>query len=311
MPHARNPDVKVTEMREDFISFELTNTDVSMANSLRRIIIAEVPTVCIDRVDIFENNTVLADEIIAHRLGLIPLKSRRPMNQWNYEHICTCEEGCELCHATLTLDASFNEEGDHELITTVTSAELKCVEDTVEVVNFANVREAQMAYEDGITLVKLGKGQRLKVVCHAIKGIAKEHAKWSPVSSCALKYEAVVKLNEEILDDYTLEQKRALVDCCPTNVYELEEIVGKEPRVIIRNAQDCMFCRECISTSEEFRPKPESELAVDVKHGTEKFYFSVETTGALPAKTVVKDALAVLNSKIMKLQMATTNCEHK
>ena len=311
MPYARNPDVKVTEMREDFISFELSNTDASMANALRRIIIAEVPTICIDRVDVFENNTVLADEIIAHRLGLIPLKSKRPMRDWNYEHICVCSDGCQHCHATLTLDASFNEEDEHELITAVTSAELKCVEDTVEVVNFANVREAQMAYEDGITLVKLGKGQRLKVVCHAIKGIAKEHAKWSPVSSCALKYEAVVKLNEEILDDYTLEQKKALVDCCPTSVYELEEIVGKEPRVVIRNAQDCMFCRECLTTAGEFRRKPESELAVDVKHGTDKFYFSVETTGALPAKTVVKDALAVLNNKIMKLQMATTNCEHK
>ncbi len=311
MPHPRNPDVKVTAMRPDFIQFELSNTDVSMANSLRRTIIAEVPTICIDRVDVFENNTVLADEIIAHRLGLIPLRSLKAMSEWNFEHICTCEDGCQNCQATLTLDASFNEEDEHELITSVTSAQLKCVENTVEVANFANDREAQLAYEEGITIVKLGKGQRLKVVCHAVKGIAKEHAKWSPVSTCALKYDAVVKLNEEVLDQYTLEQKKGLVDCCPTSVFELEEVVGREPRVIIRNAQDCMFCRECITTAEEYRSKPEDTLSVDVKHSTDKFYFTVETTGALEAKTVVTDALAVLHNKIVKLQMATANCVHK
>lgn len=311
MPHPRNPDVKVTNIRPDFIQFELYNTDVSMANSLRRVIIAEVPTICIDRVDIFENNTVLPDEVIAHRLGLIPLRSKKDMRSWNFEHTCTCEEGCSNCHATLTLDVAFKGDELDELVTTVSSADLKSIDDNVAVVHFATDDEAHMAYEEGITIVKLGKGQRLRVVCHAIKGIGKEHSKWSPVSSCALKYEAVVTLNEDILDQYTEEQKAGLVDCCPTNVFDLDTSIPGQSRVVIRNAQDCMFCRECLHVSEEMRAAPEDALAIDVKHGQSKFYFTVETTGALLAKTVVTDALKVLRDKIIKLQMATSNCEHK
>ena len=77
MPHNRTPNIRVTDMQVDVISFELTDTDVSMANALRRIMIAEVPTLSIDMVEFLDNTTVLNDEFIAHRLGLIPLRTTR------------------------------------------------------------------------------------------------------------------------------------------------------------------------------------------------------------------------------------------
>ncbi len=56
------------------IQFELSETDTSMANTLRRIMIAEVPTLMIDLVEYSDNSTVLNDEYIAHRLGLVPIR---------------------------------------------------------------------------------------------------------------------------------------------------------------------------------------------------------------------------------------------
>ena len=70
MPNNRTPKIKVTDMKQDKISFELSETDISMANTLRRIMIAEVPTLCIDMVSFEENSTCLPDEFIAHRLGI-------------------------------------------------------------------------------------------------------------------------------------------------------------------------------------------------------------------------------------------------
>ena len=49
--------------------------DAAIANSFRRILLSEVPTMAIDRVYIYNNTSVIQDEVLAHRIGLIPLKA--------------------------------------------------------------------------------------------------------------------------------------------------------------------------------------------------------------------------------------------
>lgn len=73
----RQPKVEVRTLTEDYCEFVLSNTDVSVANALRRVILSHVPTIAVDLVEIEENSTVLNDEFIAHRLGLIPILSHR------------------------------------------------------------------------------------------------------------------------------------------------------------------------------------------------------------------------------------------
>lgn len=73
MPNPRFPKLEILDLRDDFIKFELSETDTSVANALRRVMIAEVPTLAIDLVTIEINTSVMTDEFLAHRLGMIPL----------------------------------------------------------------------------------------------------------------------------------------------------------------------------------------------------------------------------------------------
>jgi len=311
MPYNRAPNIRILELKDDYIQFELTDTDISVANTLRRIMLAEVPILAIDLVE-FENNTsVLVDEFIAHRLGLIPLRSIREggMNSWNYSFDCDCDDYCPKCSAILYLDCDFDEmvrrlpSYRQDVAITITSRDLICETDQVFPVHFSSSVEEQMSHDKGINIVKLGPGQKLKFKAIAKKGIAKEHAKWNPVATVALKYDPVLKLNEDILDEYSLEQKEKLVDCCPTQVFVYDE---NTEAVKINNPSACIFCKECLFTMEDWRKSPEDKLAVDIQHSSDKFLFTVETTGALTAREVVKDAITVLTEKITNLQQLVT-----
>lgn len=107
------------------------------------------------------------------------------------------------------------------------------------------------------------------------------------------------------MDQYTEEQKNGLVDCCPTKVFARSDDIGGI--VTVANPTDCIFCKECIFTTEEYRRRPEDKLAVEVIHSPTKFSFTVETNGSLLAKEVVKDALSILTEKIRRLQLALSN----
>jgi DNA-directed RNA polymerase II subunit RPB3 len=162
-------ELEITEVTQDHVQFTLKNTTVAYANALRRILIAEVPTVAIDLVEIYRNNTVLPDEVLAHRLGLIPIYSTREMR---YKSECSCGDRCPECSILFEMDVVHTDEP----VRLVTTSDVVC--DTVDV-----------KLKQGVLIAKLAKDQGLKIRCTARKGIGRMHSKWSPVSAIGFEYD--------------------------------------------------------------------------------------------------------------------------
>lgn len=97
--------IEIKEQTPNFMKFILSSCDVSFANSLRRILIAEIPTMAIDLVHIENNSSALHDEFLSQRIGLIPLVSTM-VDSYIYTHDCSCmpTHRCDNCKVFFTLD---------------------------------------------------------------------------------------------------------------------------------------------------------------------------------------------------------------
>ncbi|MFH1788607.1 MAG: DNA-directed RNA polymerase subunit D, partial [Candidatus Altiarchaeota archaeon] len=97
--------MNVTKMKKDGerISFTVTGITPQIANALRRAVISEINAMAIDEVTFLDNNSILNDEVLAHRLGLLPLKT--DLKTYNMVQDCTCKgKGCAKCSCAITLD---------------------------------------------------------------------------------------------------------------------------------------------------------------------------------------------------------------
>mmetsp|Transcript_21460 Transcript_21460/g.42150 ORF Transcript_21460/g.42150 Transcript_21460/m.42150 type:complete len:338 (-) Transcript_21460:483-1496(-) len=304
----RDPKVEILELKEDFIKFILSDTDVSVANALRRVLIAETPTVAIDLVTIHENSSALHDEFIAHRLGLIPIRitSQEGVTGMNYKQDCFCDSMCPRCSVKFTLDVKHDD--PDEAVRLVTSADLKS--DTAEAVQYSSLDEEEFVRDlspdrpMGITIVKLGYGQRIKCECIAVKGISKIHAKWSPVSVATFAYDPVIELNDALMDEVSDAQKKDFVESCPVEVFSFDSQTGK---VAVDKPSACMFCDECVKVGEGWKKSHEEDNVVSVTQAPNRYIFSVETTGALKPEDAVFSALKVLQDKLQLIQKHLSN----
>jgi DNA-directed RNA polymerase subunit D len=132
--------IKLISKDEKKILFE-SDLNISLANAIRRSV-NEIPVLAIDEVDIYKNDSALYDEVVAHRLGLIPLKNQKVKKDTPIQ---------------LKLKAKGGEK------TEVLSGELG----------------DEVVYDD-IPIVLLEKGQELELVARAQQGIGIDHAKFVP-----------------------------------------------------------------------------------------------------------------------------------
>jgi DNA-directed RNA polymerase II subunit RPB3 len=310
MPQQRYPKVEVLSVQPHEIKFILSETDTSVANALRRIMIAEVPTLAIDLVEYADNSSVLNDEYIAHRLGLIPIRYQKPDSMKGSDctdaflphHECVCYEHCLRCSVEFELDVAYTVHGDEDVLAplTVTSRDLRSNNELVHPAHFLSSDEQEEAQDDGIAIVKLGPGQKLKLKAIARLGIAKEHAKWSPVAVATYRFWPNIVLNDEQLATLSMEQKQELVDACPDRILEIDQTTGKLQAV--ENAWDiCTYTEDLMYAQNALKRRKEDDDFVTVTPSTDRFIFSVETTGCMDADEVLMAALKVLKKRLNDL----------
>lgn len=302
-----SPNIIIRDLRggqasEASIDFEVHNVDVSVVNSLRRVMWAEVPTLAIDLVDIEINSTPLHDEFLAHRLGLLPIDSTfidqmrfprvRIEKYWKFplfcvfkpstdtnaffkSQECTCDGACNQCTVVYYLDIQSRGER-----VTVTSNKL--VGEGPDANRFPILKD--------IIIAKLGRDQHIKLRAVARKGVGRDHAKWSPSVAIGIKPHTEIKINKDKMDTLSPEEMATFVGSCPTKVYKFEDSI-----VEVEDASRCTFCMECV------RIFPKHPDLVSLRQKPKSFSVRVETTGALPPETIVKNSFDILRRKLTDL----------
>lgn len=252
--------------------------------------IAEVPTLAIDFVEVLENSSVLADEYLAHRLGLIPLQSSEVM-KYPYDRDCNCEGRCPRCSVSYRLHVK----NTSDEIRYVTSRDLHPVDHNV----YPADHDASGDSDERILIVKLGKNQELSLNATAKKGIGKEHAKWIPVAVATYRFDPDITIDPLLMAKQPVERKKAFVDCCPTRVFTYN---ASTDQVVVERATDCTYCEECTLKAESFGVP--DLVSVGVKPG--RYIFSVETTGVLRPEEIVMAALNSIKEKLIMIEGEVT-----
>ncbi len=259
-------DVEIIERDGNCIRFIVEGVSPAFINSLRRTIMADVPTMAIDEVVIVENNSTIFDEVLAHRLGLIPLTT--PEEKYGFSELCECQGvGCPKCNVTFTLK---KESG--EGITVVYSGDLESSDPEVVPVS------------PDIVIVKLVPRQKIEVEAFAKMGTGKQNAKWQSVTVSAYKYSMEF--------DFDPEKCTLCEDCieaCPKQILKREgdEIVCFDPF-------ECTLCDACVEVC-DFD-------AIKIKEDDTKFIFMLEGLGNIPPESIVRQAAQILIKKSQELE---------
>jgi DNA-directed RNA polymerase subunit D len=216
---------KIIQKDKEKLIFASKMSD-SLANAIRRSV-SEIPVLAIDDVELYKNDSALYDEIIAHRLGLIPLVTEKDMN---FKEDCTCDgKGCAKCSVQLKLQAK----GPGM----VYSKELK--------------GKAEVVYPN-IPITLLREDQEIELVATAILGKATKHAKFSPG--------LVYYRNLAEIEIKNCNACKECVEACPLGLIFVE---GKKAE--IKDSWKCDLCDACVEACKEkgndsIKIKPTDEI---------------------------------------------------
>lgn len=270
-------DIEIIEMADRKAEFVLKNSSPAMANALRRTLLSDIPKMAIDKVEFltgkiegddgkeYESITPLFEEIIAHRLGMLPVPT--DLSLFVPQSECSCGgEGCPNC----TIMYSIKKTGP----STVYSSDLKPLggpnSDALEIV------------DPFIPIVELTADQGIYIYATAVMGTAKKHVKWQVANGVGYKYRPKIAVDAKKAKD---EDVIKAAEACPKKVFKIEG--GK---VSVDNSDLCSLCMACVDALGEGK-------GITVEGDPENFYFKFETDGSLTAQQTLDKAIEILSKE--------------
>jgi DNA-directed RNA polymerase subunit D len=262
-------DIEVLEKSDQRVVFVVQNISIEMANAIRRIVLSEIPVMAIDEVIVLKNDSPLYDEIISHRLGMIPLTT--DLEAYKLPQDCDCGGyGCPICQVSLTCEVT----NTTNMPLDVYSGDLKSNDPKIIPVN------------PKIPIVKIDKNNQLIIEAYAILGRARDHVKWQAVSNIFYRFYPEIEFNDENCKNCS---ERCVVSrMCPESLYDFSD--GKIVKLQEDYWKTCTLCKSCQ------RDCPEKAIKVGSKDNA--YIFSVESDGVLPFNTIIKKSFEIFLGKI-------------
>ncbi|XP_068684097.1 DNA-directed RNA polymerases I and III subunit RPAC1-like isoform X2 [Montipora capricornis] len=283
--------VDIVQMDKVQMEFDMVGVDAAIANALRRILLAEVPTMAIEKVFIYNNTSIIQDEVLAHRLGLIPIYA--DPREFDFR-TAGDEEAKE--NTTLQFDLKVKCIKNKSAPKNATDPDELFIHSkvTTELMKWIPIGNQARKYglqdirpvEDDILIAKLRPGQELDLKMHVVKGIGKDHAKFSPVAT------ASYRLLPEITITKPCENELAdkLMESFSDGVIKVTEDENGVRRAVVVNPRRDTCSRE-VFRHEDLKDR------VKMSRIRDHFIFSVESTGALSPDVLVCESLKVLVEK--------------
>jgi len=290
-------------MEECELEFDFINVEAPFANALRRILLAEVPTMAIDRVHLFQNTSLIQDEVFCHRLGLVPIKvdprlftSKIASNSSTAEDpqsADTAENTIEFqLHVKCTKNLSaLKENTDPDDLYTnskIFSRDLKWVPIGNQAQKFQ--KDPPRPVHPDILLNKLRPGQEVELKCFCVKGIGRDHAKFSPVATASYRLLPEITLKRQIEGEAAERLKESFSD-------GVIELIDRGDGVKVARVKDA---RRDMCSRNVFRYSDLADAVLLTRH-RRHFIFSVESTGALPSNVLVVEACKAMREKCRSL----------
>ncbi|KAI5854513.1 DNA-directed RNA polymerase [Durotheca rogersii] len=309
------------ENRQFESQFSLIGIDASIANAFRRILIAEIPTLAIDIVFVHNNTSVIQDEVLAHRLGLIPFTGGKKgirdfLRFWRKP--AEGEEAYATTFDTNTIRLKLVAQCTHKKDAPADSTDPKelyhnaCVyakDITFEPLGrqgeFFSGEDAIRALNPDILIAKMRPGQELDIEMHMHKGYGWDHAKWSPVATASYCLMPTIKITKPILG----EDAKKFANCFMPGVIGLEPVTRQEARTRGSGYEGHEGEMKAVvkdpmrdTVSREVLRHPEFEGKVKLGRKKDHFIFSIESTGQWDSDELFMEAVKALKKKCQVLK---------